>query len=287
LPVPVDVLLPIGAKRRSGAAERRNVDVLLARLATRQEGAVGRQQLAAMGFTRREIELMVAARRLIRVHQSVYAVGHEALSDRGRMIAALLAAGPGAAISHQTAAYLWKLTPSMPQFIDVTLTDRTPRTRDGLRIHRARPLHTTTRHGLPVTTPSQTLAQLPPEVRDRARAEALVLKLIPRAADDHAEPTRSELEDALLPALRAADLPKPLVNTIVHGHEADFFWPDQSLVVETDGWLTHGHRRAFESDRARDAELHAAGYVVLRFTWRQVIHQTILVTVRIAQVLAR
>ena len=58
-------------------------------------------------------------------------------------------------------------------------------------------------------------------------------------------------------------------------------------MVETDGWQAHGHRRAFESDRARDAELHAAGYVVLRFTWRQVIHETLLVTVRIAQVLAR
>jgi very-short-patch-repair endonuclease len=216
----------------------------------------------------------------------VYAVGHEALSDRGRMIAALLAAGPGAVLSHETAAYHWDLVPSLPQFVDVTLTNRRPRTRHGVRVHRATRLEATTHRQLPVTTPLQTLDQLPPPTSDRARAEALVQRLIPRRADDHAEPTRSALEDALLPALRAADLPMPLVNTIVLGHEVDFLWPDHKLVVETDGWATHGHRRAFESDRARDARLLAAGYRVLRFTWRQVIDQTLLVTVRIAQVLA-
>src|SRR5215208_2253436 len=77
----------------------------------------------------------LARRRLIRVHQGVYAVGHAALSDRGRMIAALLAAGPGAVLSHETAAYLWKLIPSLPQFIDVTHTDRVPRTRHRLHVH--------------------------------------------------------------------------------------------------------------------------------------------------------
>jgi very-short-patch-repair endonuclease len=77
------------------------------------------------------------------------------------------------------------------------------------------------------------------------------------------------------------------VNERVLGHEADFHWPEQRLVVETDGWRVHGRRRAFEDDRARDAELHAAGWVVLRFTWRQVMRETLPVTVRIAQVLTR
>jgi very-short-patch-repair endonuclease len=76
------------------------------------------------------------------------------------------------------------------------------------------------------------------------------------------------------------------VNQRVLGHEVDFHWPEQRLVVETDGWRVHGRRRAFEDDRARDARLHAAGWIVLRFTWRQVIRETLLVTVRIAQVLA-
>jgi hypothetical protein len=201
LPVGIDVLRPLGVKRRSGGLGRQEIDVLRARLATRQAGALGRSQLTALGFSRDEIAHELKHGRLIRVHQGVYAVGHEALSDRGRMIAALIAAGPGAALSHRTAAYHWRLLASMPQFPDVTLTDRAPRRRPGLLIHRAKRLDVTTHQGLPVTTPLQTIAQLAPPERDRARAEALVLKLIPRSADDHAEPTRSELERA---AARAA-----------------------------------------------------------------------------------
>ena len=85
---------------------------------------MSRQQLLALGFTSRGDRPADARRPAAeRIHQGVYAVGHEALSDRGRMIAGLLAAGPGAALSHRTAAYLRKLLPSMPPFIDVTLTD--------------------------------------------------------------------------------------------------------------------------------------------------------------------
>jgi hypothetical protein len=259
LPLPLDVLLPIGGKRRVGELNGASLDVFLARLATRQEGVAGRAQLAALGFTRNEIDNRISSGRLIRVHQGVYAVGHEALSDRGRMIAALIAAGPGAALSHRTAAYLWKLIPSMPPFPDLTLADRAPRSRPGLRVHHAQHLDTTVHQQLGVTTPLQTIAQLPQPERDRARAEALVLKLIPRSADDHAEPTRSELERVLLTALRQAQLPCPLVNHHVMGREVDFFWPDHDLVVETD----------------------------VRFTWRQVLHETMLVTVRIAQLLTR
>jgi hypothetical protein len=245
LPVPLDVLHRMGAERRATGADRRCFDVLLARLATSQDGVVGRAQIAVLGFSRREIEVLVRTRRLIRVHRGVYAVGHEALSDRGRMIAALLAAGPGAFLSHRTAAYLWKLIPSLPPFIEVTFTDRIPRRRQGLRVHQAHRLDTMIHQGLLVTTPLQTIAQLPPDDRDRARAEALVFKLIARGADDDAEPTRSELERALRPALKTARLPRPVVG----------------------------------------AEL--LGYTVVRFTWRQVIHETLLVTVRIAQLLTR
>jgi very-short-patch-repair endonuclease len=76
------------------------------------------------------------------------------------------------------------------------------------------------------------------------------------------------------------------VNERVLGHEVDFHWPEHRLIVETDGWRFHRTRRAFEADRARDAHLHAAGWVVLRFTWRQVLRETLLVTVQIAQTLA-
>ena len=113
-------------------------------------------------------------------------------------------------------------------------------------------------------------------------AEALYLGLIDRTHTE-AEPTQSELEDALLPALAKAGIPKPLTQHRIGPYRVDFFWPDYNLIVETDGWQGHGHRAAFEEDRARDAHLQAFGYRVLRFTWRQIVHQTLLVVVRIAQ----
>jgi len=261
---------------------------LLARLATGQSGVVGRAQLASIGFSRREIELLVTAHRLIRIHRGVYAVGHEAVTDRGRIVAALLAAGEGAVASHWTAAALWKLIPSMPPFVDVTLTDRRPRQREGIRIHHAGALETTRLQGIAITTPHQTLGDLRGPDADRATSEALYLGLIDRAdAPAGAEPTRSELERKLLPTLQAAGLPRPLVNHRLGPYTIDFLWPDRKLAVETDGWAGHGHRIAFERDRSRDADLQAQGFAVLRFTWRQVMHETLRVTVRVAQLLSR
>jgi len=123
---------------------------------------------------------------------------------------------------------------------------------------------------------------------DGAWSEALYLGLVKSSdAPLGAEPTRSELERRLLPALKAAGLPEPVTNHRFGRYRPDFYWPHHRLMVETDGWKGHGHRMAFESDRARDADLQAQGFAVLRFTWRQVMEQALLVTVRIAQVLAR
>jgi very-short-patch-repair endonuclease len=83
--------------------------------------------------------------------------------------------------------------------------------------------------------------------------------------------TRSEAEERFLALVRAAGLPAPEVNVRIHGHEVDFFWRDQGLVVEVDGFQFHSSRNAFERDRRRDAELQSAGLRVLRVTWRQII----------------
>ncbi len=140
VPVPCDVLRPHRRKtshRRLGGRRRATLSSPASRLG--QSGVVGRAQLAALGFSRRmRSSYRVSARRLIRIHRGVYAVGHEALTDRGRVIAALLAVGDGAVASHWTAAALWRLLPSMPPFVDVTLTDRRPRQREGIRIHHAK-----------------------------------------------------------------------------------------------------------------------------------------------------
>ena len=71
--------------------------------------------------------------------------------------------------------------------------------------------------------------------------------------------------------MRSAGLPAPEVNVPVHGHQVDFLWRDQGLVVEVDGFQFHSTREAFERDRRRDAELQRAGLRVLRVTWRQVV----------------
>jgi very-short-patch-repair endonuclease len=91
----------------------------------------------------------------------------------------------------------------------------------------------------------------------------------------------------MLRLLRDARLPEPLTNVRVAGFEADFFWPDQKLIVEFDGYQFHGHRRAFERDRRRDQAHIAAGYTVIRVTWRQLTEEPLAVVATISRVLAR
>jgi very-short-patch-repair endonuclease len=150
----------------------------------------------------------------------------------------------------------------------------------------------TTRHGIPVTTPARTILDLAAVVPDReverAIDEAAYLRLdlsglAPRAgrrggatitcvlAEHQAGTTRtrSEMEERMLALCRRFELPAPLVNEEIEGYTADFVWPEQSVVVETDGWQAHGTRRAFESDRRRDADLIAAHWRPLRLTWKR------------------
>jgi very-short-patch-repair endonuclease len=275
------------------------VDRAAAQLATRQHGVVGREQLVALGVSPHAIDHRVRTGRFIAVFRGTYAVGHAALSDAGRMRAALLTAGPGAALSHRSAAALHKLIPSMPPFVEVTVTSAPRRSRPGLVIHATRhPIQAAVIGGLPVTAPLRTLVDLAPSLRpgelERACAEALVRSLVTndelkaaRIIDpDRAAPTRSRLERQMLALIRRAGLPRPLVNHTIGPYEIDFVWQKERVLVETDGWSTHGHRFAFESDRAQDADLVAQGWVVLRFTWRQILDTPILVVTRVAQALA-
>jgi very-short-patch-repair endonuclease len=98
--------------------------------------------------------------------------------------------------------------------------------------------------------------------------------------------TRSEGERLMRRLARAAGLPEPVANSRVVGWEVDFLWPAQRLVVEVDGYQFHGHRTAFERDRRKGLALAAAGYRVIRISWRQLVHQPILVAAQLAQALA-
>jgi len=240
-------------------------------------------------LTANDIQYRVRTGRLRPIYRGVYAVGHDAIPVRGRLCAALLLAGPGAALSHRIAAALHKLIPSMPPFIDVTVTGSPPRNQKDVVFHRAAHLELTRKHGLPVSTPLRTLHDLaatrPRQEVEKAINEALVLKLVTtdaliartgpgakvlRDIAGDASPTRSRLERRFLAALRRSAIPEPVKEHPVGRYVADFYWPAHRLVVETDGWGTHGHRLAFERDRVRDAELAIRDLVVIRVTERQV-----------------
>ena len=188
-------------------------------------------------------------------------------------MAAVLAAGPGAALSHRSAAELWGLLPGCSSPIHLTVPGNGGRARrKGIAVHRGRA--PTARHrGIPVTTPERTLRDLRGGQRERAASEAQRLRLIaPEKAArllPEGRPVANRLERLLLDLCRDHGLPRPVCQAQVGPYRVDFLWPAQSVIVETDGHAAHGTRAAFEEDRARDAELAARGYSVLRFTWRQ------------------
>ena len=268
---------------------------MIAALAGLQHGVVGRIQLLGLGVGRRAIGHRVESGRLHPVHRGVYAVGHRALSRHGRWMAAVLAAGPGAVLSHGSAAALWGIRDTSRTRIDV-ITPRTLHARPALRPHCA-VLPTdemTTKDGIPVTTPARTLldlaAILDRRALERAFNEAEVRRLTSPAPlatliachpgkrgttnlrtlvpDAGRSTTRSELEGRFLSFLDTHDLPHPETNVLIEGVEVDAAWRAQHLIVELDGYAFHGTRAAFESDRARDRRLTARGWRVIRITWR-------------------
>lgn len=304
----LDVDLAIRAQRHPGRFEERQPDVEIARLATRRGGVVARHELLALGLSHAAIGRRVKAGRLHLIHRGVYAVGHEALTWHARGHAALLAVGGEAALSHASGAIAYRMRRNEGEPFEVTTRGRRPRSRPGLVIHSSCVLDVRIFDGLAVTTPARTLLDLAArEDISRTLAEAKVARLVTDAelrrelqrnpnhhgsanlarSIDTTEPTRSELERRFADLLRRAVLPMPRFNARLGRYEVDALWERERLVVEIDGWAAHGHRAAFERDRARDAELQARGYVVLPFTWRQVVDEALLVATRIAQVLAR
>jgi very-short-patch-repair endonuclease len=188
------------------------------------------------------------------------------------------------------------MLPSGPGPIDITLpTDAGRKSRAGITIHRSSTLIagvTTLRSAIPVTRPARTLRDLhrtvPQPAFQRAVRRALDLRLI-TSADLAQDPdlTRSELERLFRGLSRRFRIPLPEVNAKVGRYEVDFLWRERSVIVETDSFRHHGHRAAFESDRARDAELQAIGFRVLRFTYRQVTEEHSAVVAALRALLAQ
>ena len=181
-------------------------------------------------------------------------------------MAAVLACGPGAALSHRSAAALWGLGRT-PETIDVTA--RTDHRVNGVRVHRSRTLtpgDVTHHYGIPVTTPQRTLRDLRRVLDSTSLTRAVNDARLAHLIKDTRTPTRSVLEDAFLAFLDRHGLPKPEVNQIVAGYEVDMLWREQRLIAELDGRAFH---QDFEADRDRDADLLTVGFRVVRVTHRR------------------
>ena len=272
-------------------------DVALARLASTQYGVVTSSQLAAMGFSSSAISRMVASGRLIRLHRGVYAVGHSRLVARGRWLAATLACGGEAVLSHREGAALLGLRSSERSRVDVTVPGRSRCGQRGIEVHVVRALNAaevTEVDGLRVTTVARTLLDLcdvvpAPQVRrafeqaermgeldyralrlvaERAHGRHALKVFLPLIAEDHrgAARAKSDLEARFLDFVRDHGLPAPAANAIVGGYEVDVHWPGTKLIVELDSWAFHRSKRSFYSDRAKWLDLRARGFDVLTVT---------------------
>lgn len=275
---------------------------MVAALAATQYGVVARRQLLAAGLSAKAIGARVRAGRLLTLHRGVYAVGHDRLTRDGHWLAAVLAVGTGAVLSHREAAALHGLRPSSRPKVDVTVAAQ--RRVPGIQVHRVERLDaidTTAVGGIPVTTIARTLVDLATVVPPRALRKAIdeaershrldvreieavltrtrtrngnglrrVRGALAELATLGAPVTRSELEDAFLVLLDVQRLPRPRTNRWIEGMEVDAVWPASRVVVELDGYAHHGGRRAFQDDRTRSNDLQAAGWTVLRFTYADV-----------------
>jgi very-short-patch-repair endonuclease len=268
---------------------------------------VTRVQLLGLGLSAKAIDYRVRTGRLWRVYNGVYCVGRPPVTPHERAMAAVLACGPRAALSHVPGGALWELKLRWPSLMEVTAPAQ--RQRKGIRVHRS-PLdrRDVTRHyGIPVTTLARTLLDLAEvvdtpsltravnEARLRRKATltdlAELLNRSPGRATKRLRPfverpsgpTRSEFEDAFLAFVHRHGLPTPETNQIVAGYEVDVLWREHKLIVELDG--RPYHENAFEEDRERDATLLDAGLPVLRLTWDRLNNQELREAQRLKQIL--
>ena len=266
--------------------------------AERQHGIVSRSQLLELGFSESWIDRRVASGTLRAVLWGIYAVGHRALRPQARLLAAVLAAGDGAALSHRFAAAQHGLRPTAAEKVDVTVPDRRRGPR-GVRVHHAPlpPEQVTEVDGIRVTTVERTIVDLAAVVRPAALRRALEAGEAQRVLDwrvlgelvadgrgrrgiralraiiaEHTAGTRvtkSELEASFLELLKDRRLPLPETNVVIAGFEVDCVWRDARLIVELDSHRHHRTAAAFERDRRRDRALAIAGWRAIRVTAKQ------------------
>jgi very-short-patch-repair endonuclease len=292
----------LAARRRGSAVQW---DRATAQIAERQHGLISLEQLRRLGMDESTARRRAKVGTLYRVHRGVFSVGHPRLDADGRWMAAVLACGPGAVLSHRSAAALWGLRENRRASIDVTAPNRRGRIPDGIDAHRDGSVTLADRtevHGIPCTTVARTLldlaAVIPVWELKKAISEAEVLRVLDHAAvrrlirrsrgrrgvarlrmlldDIHplTRRTRSEMERLFLDMCVRARLSQPEVNVslVIDGAcvKPDFLWRDAGLIVEADSRRYHDTDSAFQHDRRREQRLLLAGWRVARCTWEQV-----------------
>ena len=271
----------------------------LAKLASRQYGVVAIWQLLGLGFSRDAVMRMGQAGRLHRLYRGVYAVGHRALSPRGKLLAAVYACGERAVASHHAAAWMWEVRRLGAGRLHVTVPVRRKEP-TGIQLHCVRALPNEDRavvEGIPVTCLARTLVdegalltqqQLRRTFEEADRRGLLDADAVARAchrgrgrkgvanarqalADYRPDPpkSRSDLEEDFLDFCRDNGIPEPSVNVWIAGQEVDMAWPEHGVIVELDSWEFHRTREAFERDRERLEELAAADLKPIRVTSRR------------------
>jgi predicted transcriptional regulator of viral defense system len=282
-------------ERQRKALARREQE--LAALARRQHGVISRRQLIAGGLSLRTIARWVDSGRLGSLYRSVYVFGHSQMNLRGEWMAAVLACGDRALLSHRSAAALWALTKrSRRHLAEVTAT--AGRGRPGIIVHEGG-IHKDERAVLahiPVTSVARTLFDLAEVVDERGLGRAFeeadrlnllqmkaledvcargygrrALRPIRRLIEEAHAPviTRTDLEERFALFCREYDIVPTATNVEVLGDEVDSFWPRERVIVELDGYAFHRHRAAFETDRRKDVARQVAGYRAIRITDRR------------------
>jgi hypothetical protein len=294
------------------------VDRLLADLAGRQHGVVAAAQLKVVGVRRGAIDVRRQRRQLHPLHRGVYAVGHTVLTANGHRMAAVLAIGPTAVLSHRAGAALLGLRPTARAAFEVTVPASGRRSRPGVEVHCVRTLHpgdVTAVDGIPCTAWPRTVLDcadvLPPRAverlldaavelrlyderllhavlaRSRGRRAATVLREVLATHVAGTTATRSLLEEAFLALCAGHGLPRPEVDVPFGPYSADFLFRAEHVIVECDSRAYHSSPGAMRKDRRRDLSLQAGGWEVVRLTWEQIAGDAAGTAAALGSVLAR
>jgi hypothetical protein len=281
------------------AVKDREATRAIREFAERQHGVVAHWQLIDAGIGLGTVQRRAEGGLLIQVFQGTYAVGHQRISQEGRWMAAVLASGSGAVLSHGSAMALWGIRGASGPIEVMRESGGVWRRRSGIRLHQTRSLpreHITLEKGIPVARVERALLDMAGRLNTKQQERALVaadrnghlnwpelqrlvacgrgkkgigrLRGVAMEVDPRAVEARSPLEVDFLALCRNAEIALPQVNVFAGPYLVDFLWPAQRVVVETDGYTYHRDRPAFESDHERTVALTAAGYEVHRATHR-------------------